>query len=78
MIVPKTQSDGYRYYGRWAGNPEGHREDSTRCLAEVGNYPSWIRCQCSRKRGYGPNGDYCKQHAKNAAPAERPADGRGG
>lgn len=53
-----------RVYGRWGGNPKGVAEDETRCAEKV-----WSRFQpggyqCLRKRGYGPKGEYCKQHAK--------------
>lgn len=54
-----------RRYGEWAGNPNGMPEDPTCCIKEV--VPSdgrWIPYQCSRKRGHGPDGLYCKQHAK--------------
>ncbi|CAB5223449.1 hypothetical protein UFOVP383_49 [uncultured Caudovirales phage] len=49
-----------RRYGQWGGNPKGHPEDPTRCIEEVWPFPR----QCTRKRGYGPDGLYCKQHAK--------------
>lgn len=54
-----------RRYGEWAGDPQGRPEDETRCIEEV--WPreiGWIAYQCTRKRGYGPGGLYCKQHAK--------------
>ena len=54
-----------RKYGAWAGNPNGNLEDNTRCVVEVREPGRWINYyQCGRKRGYGPNGLYCKQHAK--------------
>jgi len=56
---------GERRYGVWNGCPKGNPEDPTHCIEEV--WPSgraWIPYQCSRKRGYGPDGLYCKQHAK--------------
>ncbi len=62
--MPKKNESGERRYGVWAGNPMGHAEDTNRCIAEVPAYPSWTRAQCSRKRGHGPNGEFCKQHAK--------------
>jgi hypothetical protein len=38
-------------------------EQPTQCIAVV--YSGGIRSyQCERKRGYGPGGLYCKQHAK--------------
>jgi len=54
-----------RRYGQWAGNPNGRTEDKTRCIWEVWERGRIINSyQCFRKRGYGPNGLYCKQHAK--------------
>ncbi len=65
---PEIEKDGYRYYGKWGGNPRGARENKDHCIAEC--YENWTRrfYQCTRKRGHGPNGDYCKQHAKRAKP----------
>ena len=57
--------NGQRRYGAWGGNPNGTREDPERCIEEI--WPvdgKWIPHQCSRKRGHGPDGLYCKQHAK--------------
>jgi len=54
-----------RIYGQWAGDPQGKKEDPKRCIEEV--WPQigrWNPYQCSRKRGFGPNRLYCKQHAK--------------
>ena len=51
-----------RTYGNWAGNPKGQSENKTRCVEEI--WSRYISYQCSRKRGHGPNGEYCKQHAK--------------
>jgi hypothetical protein len=39
--------------------------DPSRCIALVDSYIDNIFMnfkQCSRKRGYGPSGKYCKQH----------------
>jgi len=38
--------------------------DETRCIAKVADDTGWHFYQCSRKRGYGKDGKYCKQHAK--------------
>lgn len=60
-----------RTYGQWAGNPKGTSEDSNRCVQSV--ISAWDQScgyfsqQCSRKRGHGPDGEYCKQHAKMIA-----------
>lgn len=56
---------GKRRYGQWAGNEAGIAEDKIKCVAEVG-WDEFITRQCQRKRGYGPNDLYCKQHAKTA------------
>jgi hypothetical protein len=57
--------NGPRRYSVWNGNPSGNPEDPSRCIEEI--WPTdggWIPYQCSRKRGHGPDGLYCKQHAK--------------
>ena len=54
-----------QYYGQWSGNPQGRKEDTSRCRYEV--FPTTgfpIPHQCNRKRGYGYKGWFCKQHAK--------------
>ena len=48
----------------WAGNPKGRKEDTKRCIQEVWPTDGWLPYQCQRKRGYGKDGLYCKQHAK--------------
>lgn len=53
-----------RRYGKWAGNEKGTPEDTARCIAEVWPEKFPISRQCSRKRGHGPDGLYCKAHAK--------------
>jgi hypothetical protein len=60
---------GKRRYGTWAGNPKGQSEDLNCCVESVYGTGRYISGQCSRKRGHGPNGEYCKQHAKRAASA---------
>jgi hypothetical protein len=57
--------NGKRRYSVWAGQPQGTPERVECCVEEV--WPSggnWIPRQCCRKRGHGPDGLYCKQHAK--------------
>lgn len=59
MSIPKD-----RRYGSWVGNPQGVSEDTLRCAEEV--WPRdgrWTPAQCFRKRGHGPKGELCKQHA---------------
>jgi hypothetical protein len=63
--IPKVESDGLRRYGRWAGNPQGMKEDVTRC-AWIVCEARWIPRQCARKRGHGPDGLLCRQHARMA------------
>jgi hypothetical protein len=60
--------NGERRYGVWGGCPMGQAEDPTSCIEEVWSpgYPQ----QCSRKRGHGPDGLYCKQHAKKHMEAQ--------
>jgi hypothetical protein len=50
-----------RIYGKWSGCPNGISEDTTRCVQKL--WGSYVSYQCSRKRGFGPDGLYCKQHA---------------
>lgn len=51
-----------RRYGQWAGNEAGIPEDVACCVKSV--FSGWHSHQCSRRRGHGPDGLYCKQHAK--------------
>ncbi len=46
-----------RTYGRY-----NRPENKDKCVVEV--FEGWHSAQCSRKRGHGPGGEYCKQHAK--------------
>ena len=61
-----------RVYGSWAGNPKGHPEDPERCIEKVygPEYLDMIGHQCTRKRGHGKDGLYCKQHAKIRSDAD--------
>lgn len=52
-----------RIYDKWAGNPEGIREDPKRCVVEVSDY-YLHRHQCLRPRGHGVPPLFCWQHAK--------------
>lgn len=62
---PKTRAEAEAYrYDKWVGNPGGTRYNAGRCAAEVPDGTGWHRCQCQRKPGKGPDGLYCKQHAK--------------
>lgn len=51
-----------RRYGMWAGCPGGYAEKTAYCIERVHN--NYLFFQCNRKRGYGQDGLYCKQHAK--------------
>ena len=63
--APKTKAEArVKRYGAWAGCQKGQRYDSDRCAEEVWGGGSHIPYQCSRKPGHGPDGLYCKQHAK--------------
>lgn len=55
---------GERRYANWAGNPKGIAEDLDCCVETVYGKGRFVPGQCSRKRGHGPNGEFCKQHAK--------------
>jgi hypothetical protein len=61
-------------YAQWSGNPKGIRPDFTRCCEEV--YANFQSHQCGRKRGFGPDKAYCKQHDPDAVKARRAASER--
>jgi hypothetical protein len=66
MSVPDGEP-GKRRYGMWAGQPKGKPEDTSRCIESVRNpniARGMVSKQCARPRGFGTNGDFCKQHAK--------------
>lgn len=53
-----------RTYGAsWNQQPE----DPTRCIERV--HSGWYFVQCTRKRGHGPTGEYCKQHSPESVAA---------
>ena len=64
--------DNPRRYGCWSGKPNGNPEDESKCIVQVSGtgMKGFIGKQCSRKRGHGLDGLYCKQHAKQY-PAEQ-------
>jgi len=51
-------------YGAWSGNPNGCPYNPGHCVMEVHPSCGWIPAQCRRRNGHGPDGLYCKQHAK--------------
>jgi hypothetical protein len=80
MREPVAESNLYQdKYGAWAGFPEGHKPDLTRCCEEVRSPGRWASYhQCTKPRGHGPDGAYCKQHDPEVAKARRAAaDARG-
>lgn len=55
-------------YGAWAGRPNGAPPDYKRCCEPVWSRDTWSReHQCTKKRGHGPDGAYCKQHDPEVA-----------
>ena len=62
---PKTLEEAYKTrYNSWAGNSKGNPYEEIHCAYEVLDTARWLTYQCSRKKGHGPAGLYCKQHAK--------------
>lgn len=57
--------DKVRVYGQWAGDIAGVKEDKRRCIKAIYIRMAFYNHQCSRKRGYGKDGLYCRQHAKD-------------
>ena len=52
-------------YGEWVGNPRGDAPNYARCATEVfSNSTMALPMQCHRPNGHGPDGAYCKVHAK--------------
>lgn len=65
--IPRTETEAQAYrYGCWAGEPKGRKYNPLRCAYEMRPKGTWITSQCSRDKGYGPGGLFCKQHAKIA------------
>ena len=63
MSGPKTKDEALAYrYGAWAGCPGGRAYCVTNCAEEI--HRDYLFHQCSRKNGHGPEGIFCKQHAK--------------
>lgn len=61
-------------YAAWAGFPEGNKPDFSRCCEEVWSRERWSRhYQCTRPRGHGPDGAYCKQHDPEVVKARNDA-----
>ena len=62
--LERKRRNGWRVYGEWAGNERGVLERADCCIEGIYPYHAMIESQCSRKRGFGPGGLYCKQHGK--------------
>lgn len=74
-MIPPRGKDGLRHYGG-LDYDHGAPEDLARCAEQVPKPSSYRGRQCSRKRGHGPGGELCRQHAARRArrEAERKAD----
>jgi len=48
---------------RWYGVRSGARENPTWCIVQVDSRTYGLG-QCTRRRGHGPDGLYCKRHAR--------------
>ena len=62
-----------RRYGKSLANPRGFAFLPSYCVELV--WDGWGERQCLRKRGHGPNGEYCKQHARRLEAREARARG---
>lgn len=63
-----------RTYGRGWTNSAGIPEDKTLCVESVPdgtNFPTFY--QCKKKRGYGPEKEYCQVHDPAAVEARQKA-----
>lgn len=67
----RKDSKGRLIFGEWSGNPKGYPEDPSRCIEGVYGDRSMIESQCKKKRGHGPDGCYCKQHANKLVRMEK-------
>lgn len=71
-----TLLDHYpKAYGAWAGNPAGSTPNHDNCCFEVSRaHGRWTSFgQCTRKRGFGPDGAFCKTHDPEAVKARQEA-----
>jgi hypothetical protein len=64
--APKTIEEARALrYRTWGGNPKGYAYREGYCAESVPDGGrSVLSHQCERKNGHGPDGLYCKQHAK--------------
>lgn len=76
MKFTSRKEAGQYKYGAGAGNPNGRPYDPARCAELVsppGRAGIFLRAQCSRKPGYGPEGIFCKLHDPENEQAKRDA-----
>lgn len=73
-MQPEQSTLYQQKYGAWAGNPAGRKPDFTKCCEQIWTRERWSRhMQCSRPRGHGPDGAYCKQHDPEVVKARKAA-----
>ena len=60
-------------YNQWGSNSKGIPENPAHCIKAVRERDGWHSYQCSRPRGYGEDGLYCKQHVPETVKARREA-----
>lgn len=72
---PKTIDEARAYrYGRWSERPRGTGYKEGFCAYELPQDPRkgrWLKLQCSRPLGHGPDALYCRQHAKIVGGGEK-------
>lgn len=69
---PQTKKEAQQTrYGAWAGVPNGASYVPTRCAADV--WSDMLGHQCLRRPGHGPEGLFCKMHAKRNVERNRRA-----
>ena len=52
-----------RSYGATSYNPNGVPENPANCVYKISGRKDMVSRQCSLRRGQGPGGLYCRQHA---------------
>ena len=63
-------------YGQWAGYPTGVAYNPNRCAYPVSDgRRTPFNHQCSKPKGHGDRGLFCKQHARKFPAAEKEIDG---
>jgi uncharacterized protein YhdP len=65
MSYPRTREEAEsQLYNVWAGNPKGFPYNARKCAFNVLQKDWPVFHQCCRNSGHGPDGLYCKQHAR--------------